>query len=184
MRSKKSFKKVTLILSREFKPIFFIDYQRAFIQSYLNKVNVIEYYPIEDLHIKSIDQIHQVPAVIQTNIPYRHFISKTPTRIAIIIRDNRTCAYCGKICDDHEITIDHIIPKSKGGKWTWENLVVSCLECNRKKANNIWLPRFTKPKRIDHIHVLYQKYKDQLHPIIRKYFIDFENAEYKKEEVG
>ena len=57
-----------------------------------------------------------------------------PPRVSkrnILIRDGRTCAYCG----EHATTIDHIHPRSKGGKNTWQNLVAACQKCNHKKGN-------------------------------------------------
>jgi len=163
------FAPVTLVLSREFKPIFFQDIRKSFINYYLNKVQVIEFYPIEDFHFKSVNNIFKIPAVIKTNIPYKYFASKYPTRLAIFIRDNYTCAYCGKRCNDDEITIDHVIPSSKGGEWTWDNLVTCCLECNRKKKDNIWYPKYVKPKKIEHFIIQLSKYRDRLHPIIKEY---------------
>lgn len=51
-------------------------------------------------------------------------------------RDRYTCMYCGTQPSDHgELTIDHIVPKSKGGKSTWENCALACVECNKKKAD-------------------------------------------------
>jgi 5-methylcytosine-specific restriction endonuclease McrA len=51
-------------------------------------------------------------------------------------RDRYTCLYCGKQPTDHsELTIDHIAPKSKGGKSTWENCALACVECNKRKAD-------------------------------------------------
>lgn len=51
-------------------------------------------------------------------------------------RDRYTCLYCGKQPTDHgELTIDHIVPKSKGGKSTWENCALACVDCNKRKAD-------------------------------------------------
>lgn len=53
----------------------------------------------------------------------------------IFERDRCQCQYCGKILPKHELTIDHVIPRSRGGEDTWENLVLACLPCNLKKGN-------------------------------------------------
>jgi hypothetical protein len=160
---------VTLILSREFRPMFFQDIKKAFINYYLNRVQVIEFYPIEVFHLKSVDNIFEVPAVVRSNIPYKYLVSKTPTRLAIFVRDNYTCGYCGKRCSDDEITIDHIVPSSKGGEWSWDNLVTSCIDCNRKKRDNIWYPKYSKLGKIEHFIIQLSKYKNRLHPIIKEY---------------
>lgn len=54
---------------------------------------------------------------------------------SIYKRDNYTCQYCGKKLKPQQITIDHVIPRSRGGQTTWENCVVACYICNRRKGN-------------------------------------------------
>ncbi|HEV2582122.1 MAG TPA: HNH endonuclease, partial [Ktedonobacteraceae bacterium] len=58
-----------------------------------------------------------------------------PTRSNILLRDDETCQYCGK--RGRELTLDHIIPRSRGGLGTWENLVACCKSCNGKKGNRL-----------------------------------------------
>lgn len=57
------------------------------------------------------------------------------SRENILNRDKNKCQYCGKICTQKELTIDHIIPRSQGGRNTWQNLVACCKPCNAFKAN-------------------------------------------------
>lgn len=57
------------------------------------------------------------------------------SRRNIFERDKQRCQYCGYRLSRSELTIDHVIPQSKGGKDTWENLVLACVKCNVKKAN-------------------------------------------------
>ena len=57
------------------------------------------------------------------------------TRHNIFERDKNTCQYCGIKYDRHELNIDHVIPRQRGGLTTWTNVVCSCLDCNRRKAN-------------------------------------------------
>ncbi len=80
------------------------------------------------------------------------------SRRNIFERDKNTCQYCGKIFCKSDLTLDHVVPRSKGGKDTWENLVLACVRCNVRKANRTpdeasmplvrkpvkpsWLPRF------------------------------------------
>lgn len=59
------------------------------------------------------------------------------SRRNIYLRDNYTCQYCGKIPAREELTIDHIIPRSRGGKTTWENVVLACIRCNTKKGSKL-----------------------------------------------
>ena len=58
-----------------------------------------------------------------------------PTRANILLRDHETCQYCGKRM--RELTLDHIIPRSRGGGSTWDNLVACCRACNGRKGNRL-----------------------------------------------
>ena len=58
-----------------------------------------------------------------------------PTRANILLRDEETCQYCGKHM--RELTLDHVIPRSRGGESTWENLVACCRSCNGRKGNRL-----------------------------------------------
>jgi 5-methylcytosine-specific restriction endonuclease McrA len=55
----------------------------------------------------------------------------------IFMRDQYTCQYCGHKPKDDDLTIDHIIPKSRGGRTVWENVVLSCTRCNMKKSDRL-----------------------------------------------
>lgn len=59
------------------------------------------------------------------------------SRRNIYLRDNHTCQYCGVMPPKDEITIDHILPRSRGGKTTWENVVLACIRCNTRKGSKL-----------------------------------------------
>ncbi len=59
------------------------------------------------------------------------------TRNNVFARDKDTCQYCGKIFPREELNLDHVIPRDRGGRTTWENIVCSCIKCNSKKANRL-----------------------------------------------
>jgi 5-methylcytosine-specific restriction endonuclease McrA len=61
------------------------------------------------------------------------------TRQNVFLRDKHTCQYCSKIFAESELNLDHVLPRDRGGKTTWENIVTSCIPCNTRKANR--LPR-------------------------------------------
>ena len=73
------------------------------------------------------------------------------TRHNIFERDHNTCQYCGGRFERHEMNLDHVIPKDRGGPTTWENIVCSCIPCNTRKANRTpqeaGLHLIRKPKR-------------------------------------
>jgi 5-methylcytosine-specific restriction endonuclease McrA len=59
------------------------------------------------------------------------------TRQNIFIRDKHICQYCGRIFEVRDLNLDHVIPRDKGGRTTWENLVTSCVRCNTRKSNKL-----------------------------------------------
>lgn len=67
-------------------------------------------------------------------LPYEKLSQNKPSRSLIYKRDGHKCQYCGST---KELTIDHIIPRSRGGEDTWENLVVACMPCNTKKGDKL-----------------------------------------------
>ena len=84
--------------------------------------------------IHTVNNSYSWPSIIRLNdfikLPYKKIIL---TRRNILKRDGHKCAYCGRA--DLPLTVDHIIPKSKGGDDSWENLVAACLPCNNKKGD-------------------------------------------------
>jgi len=59
------------------------------------------------------------------------------TRQNVFLRDHHTCQYCRKKFPEHKLNLDHVIPRDRGGKTTWENIVTSCVPCNTRKANRL-----------------------------------------------
>ena len=120
-----------LLLNNSYEPISIITAKKAVIMYFLDKVDVVKKSKIV---INSLYLKFNIPEVIKLKnyIYIKH--SKIPlTRKNILKRDNNTCQYCGK--NKSEITIDHILPKDKGGNDSWNNLVVACKRCNMIKGN-------------------------------------------------
>src|SRR6202166_368805 len=80
----------------------------------------------------------RVPSVIRL-LEYRRIPHQTRalSRKNILLRDRNTCQYCGVLLPSGELTLDHVIPRSRGGNSTWENLVACCHACNRRKGNRM-----------------------------------------------
>lgn len=80
----------------------------------------------------------RVPSVIRL-LEYRRIPHQTRalSRKNILLRDRNTCQYCGTVLSSGELTLDHVVPRSRGGSSTWENLVACCHPCNRKKGNHL-----------------------------------------------
>jgi 5-methylcytosine-specific restriction endonuclease McrA len=79
-----------------------------------------------------------MPSVIRL-LEYRRIPHQTRalSRKNILLRDRNSCQYCGVVLPSSELTLDHVIPRSRGGNSTWENLVACCHACNRRKGNRM-----------------------------------------------
>ncbi len=88
--------------------------------------------------LKTINYKIRIPKVILLNqfdrLPMKEMKF---TRQSLYERDSSTCQYCGKIGQLKDLNLDHIIPRERGGRTTWENVVTSCIKCNSRKANKL-----------------------------------------------
>jgi 5-methylcytosine-specific restriction endonuclease McrA len=123
----------TLLLSQGYEPIKIIPWQRAMTLLTLDKVEVVEEY---DAEVRACSLIIKVPAVVRLRKAFRRHAKPVKfSRVNIYARDEYRCQYCGEKCSIDELTYDHVIPRSRGGRTTWENIVSCCYECNAVKAN-------------------------------------------------
>ena len=123
----------TLKLDISYRPIEIVDAVEALVLCLIGKAQAIENYQKE---IKSVSDSFQLPAVIVLKRFVKfQFKVVAVRRQEVILRDQCTCQYCAKKFPVDKLTIDHIIPKSKGGENTWENLVAACKKCNQRKGN-------------------------------------------------
>ena len=137
-----------LKLDSAYRPIEVIDALEALILCIIGKAKAIEIYTEK---VNSVKQSFDLPAVIVINryVKYR-MGDGSPTRQNIIWRDNNLCQYCGNYFKTSELTIDHVMPKSRGGKNTWENLVAACVPCNQKKGPKTLVEADMAPIRTPH----------------------------------
>ncbi|MDX2092869.1 MAG: HNH endonuclease [Kofleriaceae bacterium] len=123
----------TLLLSQGYEPIKIIPWQRAMILLTLNKVDVVEEY---DAEIRATSVIVRVPAVVRLRKAFRRHAKPVKfSRVNIYARDGYRCQYCGTKCSIDQLTYDHVVPRSRGGRTSWDNIVSCCYMCNRRKAN-------------------------------------------------
>ena len=125
-----------LVLNATFEPINVCTVRRAVVLLLKAKAEVIEHAEWE-LHsaTSSIARPVVIRLVSYVHIP-RDTHRRKITRRAVFARDDWTCQYCGSRSN---LTVDHVVPRSKGGASNWENIVASCAPCNRRKGNA--LPR-------------------------------------------
>jgi 5-methylcytosine-specific restriction endonuclease McrA len=124
-----------LVLNASYEPINVCAARRAIVLV-LKGVAMTEEENGHFLHAARVAM--RVPSVIRLleyrRIPHQ---SRALSRKNILLRDRNTCQYCGTTLPSGELTLDHVIPRSRGGLSTWENLVACCHPCNRRKGNQL-----------------------------------------------
>ena len=123
----------TLVLSTSYEPVARITWQRAITLLFSGKVEVIEEY--EDRTIRSVTLEIRMPSVIRFLRGVRAFRRAVRfSRENVYARDRGRCQYCRRKVPRSEATYDHVVPRAHGGHTTWENVVISCFECNQRKG--------------------------------------------------
>ena len=125
-----------LVLNATFEPINVCTVRRAVVLLLKEKAELLER-GVSELHSESSTVARPVVIRLVTYVKVpRDAHRRKITRRAVFARDSWTCQYCGSRSN---LTVDHVIPRSKGGSSSWENIVASCAPCNRRKADR--LPR-------------------------------------------
>lgn len=125
----------TTVLNSNYTYLSNISWQRGIILLLNDKATLIEAY--DDEHVRATNGgVFSIPRIIllkrYIKLPNRMY---RPNRRNIFVRDNYTCAYCLSQPGVENLSIDHIIPKSRGGKETWANLITACKDCNCRKGD-------------------------------------------------
>ena len=158
-----------LVLNQSYEPLMVIGARRAIILLLSEKVETLENYH-EIIH--SVYLSLPLPSVIKLK-EYAKIRRKeiVLSRKNILKRDNHTCQYCG--AKSVLMTIDHIIPRNKGGGDSWENLVAACVPCNTTKGNQLLrniqmnlskIPR--KPTMILHLQKFVKHFQSSWRPYL------------------
>lgn len=151
-----SHRKLCLILDNSYMPRSITTTERGFVVVYKGNAEIIETY---DEFFKTIKQppIFKKPSIIRIDAYVKMEYKELPLRRDYIYkRDNYECVYCGN-SNKKLLTLDHVIPKAKGGKDKWDNLVTCCSNCNNEKADltlEEWGRPDPKPKRPHYLMML------------------------------
>ena len=120
-----------LVLNYDYSPVGVCTVERAFLLIYRDKAEQVQEF--ENFELRTVSRSFSMPAVVRllryVNIPYK---SVELTRNNIFKRDGFECQYCGS---EKDLTLDHVVPRSKGGPSNWKNLVTACKTCNAQKGN-------------------------------------------------
>lgn len=120
-----------MVLNLDHSPVAVVTVQKALVLTFLDKVSCLSFY--ESLVVRTVSREFRYPAVLRLNqyktIPYKGVLLN---RANLFRRDSNECQYCGS---KKQLTIDHILPRSKGGKTNWTNLITACHRCNVAKGD-------------------------------------------------
>jgi len=122
-----------LVLNASFEPLNVINWKRALKLVFLQKVEVLQE---SDREVHAARIAMRVPAVVRLTrfVRFRRWDVKF-SRENIYTRDKYQCQYCGDKLDARDLTCDHVVPRSKGGRSEWTNIVTCCRPCNRRKGD-------------------------------------------------
>lgn len=122
-----------LVLNADHRPLSYYplslwSWQDAVKAVFLDRVNILEEY---DRIVRSPNVEMRIPSVVSLKTYIRPARNPAFTRFNVFLRDSFECQYCG---DEEDLTFDHVIPRSRGGRTTWENVVTACAPCNLAKG--------------------------------------------------
>ncbi len=128
-----------LVLNADFRPLSYFPlslwaWQDAVKAVFLDRVYIVDHY---DAYVRSPSVEMRLPSVIALKEyvqPARH---PAFTRFNVFLRDRFTCQYCGRPHPSHDLTFDHVVPRSRGGTTVWGNVVTACGGCNLLKGNRL-----------------------------------------------
>ena len=128
-----------LILNADYRPLSYYplslwNWQEAVKAVFRDSVTVISEY---DRTVSSPSVEFKLPSVLALKEYVPAARKPAFTRFNVFLRDKWYCQYCDHKFQTHQLTFDHVIPKSRGGRTSWENIVTACRSCNTKKAHNM-----------------------------------------------
>ena len=133
-----------LVLNADYRPLSYFplslwSWQDSVKAVFLDRVNVVNEY---DQIVHSPTCAFRLPSVISLKDYVKTGSRPAFTRFNVFLRDSFSCQYCGGTYRTEDLTFDHVIPRCKGGRTTWENVVTACAPCNLRKGHS--LPREVK----------------------------------------
>lgn len=125
-----------LVLNADYRPLSYYplslwSWQDAIKAVFLDRVNIVSHY---DKMVRSPSFEMRLPSVVSLKTYVKPAKYPAFTRFNVFLRDRFTCQYCGQ---HEDLTFDHVIPRSKGGMTTWDNVVAACSGCNLRKSDRL-----------------------------------------------
>ena len=126
--------KQVLVLNAGYEPLSLVSVRRAVVLLLHEKAELLE---ATQQMLSSANRSFPVPLVIRlvhyVKLPHRRVPA---TRTTVMLRDAYICQYCGETPGRNHLTVDHVVPRSRGGVHDWHNLVTACKRCNQKKGSH------------------------------------------------
>ncbi len=128
-----------LLLNADFRPVSYFplslwSWQESVKASFLGRVNIVSEY---DRVVRSPSFEMNLPSVIALKDYVRLDRRPAFTRFNVFLRDHFGCQYCGIEARSEDLTFDHVVPRSRGGRTTWTNVVAACQTCNLRKGDRL-----------------------------------------------
>ncbi|HXP29790.1 MAG TPA: HNH endonuclease [Stellaceae bacterium] len=139
-----------LVLNADFRPLSYFPlsiwpWQETVKAVCLDRVNIISHY---DQVVRSPSFEMRLPSVISLKEYIAMARRPAFTRFNVFLRDRFTCQYCGDASPSHDLTFDHVVPRSRGGRTIWANVVTACSTCNLRKGNRLPAESGLFPRRL------------------------------------
>ncbi len=146
-----------LVLNSSYEPLSICDARKAFLLLFCGKAVPVAHHP--EKMFCSVSSRFPLPSIVRLNVFVRVPFKKIMlNRKNILRRDALRCQYCGRT--DQPLTVDHILPRSRGGEDSWENLITACRRCNTKKGSRTpseaGMTILSRPVRPNHIVFMQQ----------------------------
>ena len=126
-----------LVLNADYRPLSYYplslwSWQDAIKAVFLDRVDIVAEY---DTEVASPSLSMRIPSVVCLKTYVKPSLHPAFTRFNVFLRDKFTCQYCGST--ERELTFDHVVPRRRGGRTTWENIVAACSPCNLRKGGKM-----------------------------------------------
>lgn len=173
-----------LVLNATFEPLNIVTVRRAIVLLLKEKAEVVE---AAEAQIRSQRLSFDLPLVIRlvyfVRVPRRLFLPLT--RRTVLARDHYTCQYCGAQPPKSRLTVDHVVPRSRGGETDWRNVVTACMPCNQRKGQKTpeeaGMRLLASPQRPRYAALVLLG-RAQVHEVWRKYMYNETKRQFIKEK--
>ena len=147
-----------LVLNADYRPLSYFplslwSWQDTIKAVFLERVNIVQEYE-RVVHSPTFQM--KLPSVVSLKTyvkPSRH---PAFTRFNVFLRDRFQCQYCGVTKVANDLTFDHVVPRSRGGRTTWENVVTACAECNLDKGSQLAAQAGMRPLHVPRMPTTYE----------------------------